>query len=539
MTRILHLCLCTLAVAACGDTTGTTDVSVGGTAADTDNNLTTDDPSTDSPTLDDPTTQATTDDPTSAGTIGGSSDGTGTTGATATGSATTGDPNEACGDGVKTGEEQCDDGNQTPGDGCEPGCVATAVCGNNTVEDPEQCDDGNQTPGDGCEADCALSPPQCGNGKQDDGEGCDDGNQVDGGADDFCNNDCSVFVPPSCKVPIDYVVCDADLKLTDKADKTQAHKAMGICNDLPENSVQITDFDLQSQVASAWQVARGFGSYAFDHDMNPNTPNKLLYRPREGETFLMISTGEINTPNADGIVIEQPNSQNGNGDNGNADDDVLPPPFQTKAGSNDGAGGTPFQHCDGIHDCSDTLQAQWELGQADPQDQLWFTFKATVPEGNFGYSFDFVFCSAEWPIYVDTGFNDLLIAYQQDPSADDPNAMPPVDPYTGNITFIPDPNDDKKGLPLTITALDPYFQGPGYTGFEPQLKGTGFENAACTDWFTAKGGVRPGAEVTIGFYIADMTDNFLATLAILDNFRWSCEGCVPNEVDDCGVQAPQ
>ncbi len=51
--------------------------------------------------------------------------------------------------------------------------------------------------------------------------------------------------------------------------------------------------------------------------------------------------------------------------------------------------------------------------------------------------------------------------------------------------------------------------------------------------------MQPGAEVTIGFFIADMSDSILATLAILDNFRWDCEGCVPSEVDDCGVQQPQ
>ena len=142
-------------------------------------------------------------------------------------------------------------------------------------------------------------------------------------------------------------------------------------------------------------------------------------------------------------------------------------------------------------------------------------------------------------MWVNTGYNDLLIVYQQDPAADDPNADPPVDPYSGNVTFIPDPNNMMKGLPLTITALDPYYKGPGFTGNEAPLAGTGFETHACTEWFTAKGGVQPESEVTIGFFIADMSDTALATLAILDNFRWDCEGCIPSEVDDCGVQAPQ
>jgi cysteine-rich repeat protein len=476
-----------------------------------------------------------------------------------------------CGNGEVEGTEECDDGNQAPGDGCEPGCVASAVCGNgldepgevcddgNTedgdncsadcsevtmaavcgngmVEGDETCDDGNQVAADGCENDCTISPPVCGNGMVEGDEACDDGNLVNGGPADFCKNDCTVFVPAACKAPPGYIVCDNAINLADKATKTNAHKAMGICSDQPNNSVVISDFSFNSINNAAWQVAKGFGTYFYDHDMMPGTPDKLLYSPREGNTFLMVSTGVIKAPNAQGIVIENANSQGGNGDNGNDDGNALPAPFKSQRGSANGAGNTPFQNCDGVNDCSDTLQAQWQLGNNDPNDKLWFTFKTKVPEGTFGYRFDFVFCSAEWPTWVNTGFNDLLIAWQTDPSADDPNADPPVDPYTGNVTFIPNPNDPTKGLPLTITALDPYFDGPGYTGNEPQLAGTGFQTNACTDWFTAKGGVQPGADVTIGFFIADMSDSILATMAILDNFRWDCEGCVPSKVTDCGIQ---
>jgi cysteine-rich repeat protein len=411
-------------------------------------------------------------------------------------------------------------------------------CGNNTVEDPEVCDDGNLEPGDGCEPDCTPTPIECGNMKVEEGEECDDGNKVNGGPGDFCKNDCTMFVPASCQAPPEYVVCDSAINLADKTDKTNAHKAMGICNDNPANSVQITNFDFQSNNNAAWQVAKGFGSYTYDNDMDPATPNKLLYSPREGDAFLMVSTGVIKAPDAQGVVTEGVNTQGGNGLNNNDQSNALPPPFRYEVGSNEGVGGTPFQKCDGVKDCSDTLQAQWLDGNSNPNDKLWFSFKTKVPAGTYGYNFDFVFCSSEWPFWVDSQYNDLLIAYQVDPSADDPMADPPIDPYTGNVTFIPDPNNMEKGLPLTITALDPYLGGAGYSGNEPQLNGTGFETNACSDWFTAKGGVQPGAEVTIGFFIADMGDSSLATMAILDNFRWDCEGCIPSEVDDCGVQEP-
>ena len=589
LPRYLGLGLTTLVLAACGNEGDTTVTAGSATDGATSGEETTDSP-TSTPTTQTTQTSQTTEQPTEgSGSITGGETGstTATTGAD-TGSATeaatetaTTDPDTTtgmvtpeCGNGMVEGTEECDNGPDVPDDDCAPGCQNEAVCGNGEVEVGESCDDGNtadkdecsadcltvttpivcgdgkqegdeqcdngpDVPDDGCEADCTITPPECGNGKVEMGEACDDGNAVNGGPDDFCKNDCSVYTPPACQAPADYMVCDAGINLADKNDKTSAHKAMGICNGEPNNSVQITNFDFKSNNNAAWQVAKGFGTYTYDDDMDPNTPNKLFYSPREGDAFLMVSSGVIKAPNNQGIVIEANNSQGGNGDNQNDDTNPLPAPFQSGVGSNNGAGGTPFIGCDGVKDCSDTLQAQWTKGNSDPNDKLWFTFKTKVPLGTYGYSFDFVFCSSEWPTWVNTGYNDLLIAYQVDPSADDPNQVPPVDPYTGNVTFIPDPNDAKKGLPLTITALDPYFDGPGFTYNEAPLQGTGFEQHACTEWFTAKGGVQPGADVTIGFFIADMSDSILATLAILDNFRWDCEGCIPSEVNDCGVQDPQ
>ncbi|MDC0668108.1 choice-of-anchor L domain-containing protein [Nannocystis sp. ncelm1] len=450
-----------------------------------------------------------------------------------------------CGNMIVEAGEACDDGNNEDGDECSADCMSatpTQVCGDGAVQAPEACDDGNLDSGDGCEPDCTVTQPECGNGVKEVGEQCDDGNVVDGGPGDFCLTNCTPYFPPQCHAPADYVVCDESINLTDKNNKTNALKAIGICNDQPNNSIQVTDFVFDAAANSnTWQVARGFGSYMYDHDNNANSPNQLLYSPREGGAFLMLSTGTISAPNGQGIVSHPPNSQGNVGDNSNSDDDALPAPFKVELGSNDGLGSTPFLNCDngvpdGDRDCSDTLQAQWTLSESNPNDRIYFTFKTTVPQGTFGYTFDFVFCSAEWPTWVETSYNDLLIAYQVDPTPDDPNANPPIDPYSGNVTVIPNPNNPAGALPLTITSLNLYFAGPGYTYEEPQLQGTGFEQHACSDWLTVKGGVQPGAEITIGFYLADMADGTYATLALLDNFRWDCEGCIPSEIGDCGVQ---
>ncbi|MEZ4452719.1 MAG: choice-of-anchor L domain-containing protein [Nannocystaceae bacterium] len=391
----------------------------------------------------------------------------------------------------------------------------TAECGNGVQEPGEQCDDGNGDPGDGCEPDCTLTPSECGNGIQEPGEQCDDGNDVNG---DGCENNCTNTPPPACVNEETAVKCDANV--------TEWYKAIEIgCSADPNETVVITDQNLASNNPNAWRIAKGFGTYHQNND--PNMP--LLYSPRGGESFLMVSTGVIAQPDGMGVVIEN-NNQDGNGDNGNDDSNSLPAPMSANKGSNNGQGGTPFMNCDGVNDCSDSLYDAWNLGTGDPNDKLTFTFKAMVPDNVESYSFNFAYFSSEWPTWVDTVFNDLFIAWQVSEA------------YTGNVTFIGD-------APLTVTSLDPYLSTDGYSNNEPQLQGTGFTGHAGSDWFGANQNVVGGEVLWMTFMIADMGDSILATMTIVDNFHWNCEACIPaddpkctGEVPDpncCGVIEPQ
>ena len=318
----------------------------------------------------------------------------------------------------------------------------------------------------------------------------------------------------NCEAPPVYIACDDAL---DPADPLAPFQAMGLgCAGDATNSIAITEPSFNSVNPNAWRIAKGFGNYHEDND--PGKP--LYYSPREGGAFLMISTGVIAQPDPMGVVVEAANSQKNNGNNDNDDGDALPAPFSAAKGSNGGIGGAPFQDCDGVGDCSDTLQAQWDLGLANPNDKLWFSFKTKVPKGAKGYVFDFAYCSAEYPMYIDYKYNDMVVAWQVSEA------------YTGNVTFVKHMDQQ---LPLTVTSLAPYMMGDGFTGNEPQLKGTGFETRGCTEWFSAKGGVVPEEEITFGVLAADMGDSALATLALLANWRWDCEGCIPSEVDQCGV----
>ncbi|HEY0133856.1 MAG TPA: hypothetical protein VGB85_07245, partial [Nannocystis sp.] len=221
-----------------------------------------------------------------------------------------------------------------------------------------------------------------------------------------------------CAAPTTYITCDAAL---DPADPLAPFQAMGLgCPGDASDSITISEPSFNSQNPNAWRIATGFGSYHEDND--PDKP--LYFSPREGGSFLIISTGVVAQADPAGVVVEAAKSQDDNGNNGNDDADELPPPFNVVPGSNGGAGGTPFLDCDGVGDCSDTLQTQWNLGEANPNDKLWFSFKATVPMGTHGYVFNFAYCSAEYPMYIDYKYNDMVVAWQISEA------------YTGNVTFV-------------------------------------------------------------------------------------------------------
>jgi hypothetical protein len=226
------------------------------------------------------------------------------------------------------------------------------------------------------------------------------------------------------------------------------------------------------------------------------------------------------------VVVEAGNSQVTNDDNSNDDIDVLSPPFAHEVGSDGGVGGTPFLGCDGVHDCSDTLAADWQA-LPNPDDAVWLAFHTSVPAGVTGYSFAMAFCSSEWPASLGKPENDVVIAWQSQPEGD----------YTGNVAHLPDPNDPDAARPLTLSTLHSHFLGPGFVFAEPQLAGTGFEQHACSTWLTVRGGVEPGLGLDVGFYLADRGDSSRASVVLLDNFRWDCAGCEPSAVDECGVDA--
>jgi cysteine-rich repeat protein len=408
-----------------------------------------------------------------------------------------------CGNGVEEVGEECDDGNNDDGDGCAADCTIemTNVCGDGMIGDDEECDDGNDVPADGCENDCTTSAPgECGNGEQEWDELCDDGNDVNG---DGCEDNCTPTPEPACQMPEDYVSCDGALN---KGDALAPFQALGLaCSDKVNESILISNTSFNSPDANAWQIAKGFGTY--------QEMGQLLYSAREGESFIIMSSGTVSAPNGQGIVTETSGSQTGNGSNQNPDDDAFLPGYSP------------------TDDQSGVLQPQWQKGNSNPNDKIWFSFKTQTPGGVKGYAVDFAFFSSEWPSWYDTTFNDLFVAWQV------------AEEFTGNISTIGD-------LPTTITALNPHWtadnnpscpadtDGPGFSCNEPQLAGTGFEGHAGTTWVRINQPIMENAELELFFFLADMGDTVLASGVLLDRFRFNCDECIPADDPQCTGEVP-
>jgi hypothetical protein len=311
-------------------------------------------------------------------------------------------------------------------------------------------------------------------------------------------------VDPDCQAPATQPPCDAGTN--------DIFKALGLnCSADKSMAIPIKNPVITSPDPAAYRVTTHFGSAK-----DPMDPNVFMWGPKEGERLLAIGTGLFPALQNDGGLTEPDDSDED--ENGNPDDlDDLPGIMTWQKGSNNGNGGTPFIDCDGVKDCSDTLDDQWNIQAFNTaNDVFYMSFDVDVPLGTHGYLVDFAYFSEEWPYYVGDAYNDMFVVWSTSES------------FTGNVTFI----DEQ---PLTVTALDPYLLiQPG----DPLLAGTGFQGddeGAATGWFTAKGSATPGETFTVAIAVFDMGDTILDTVGLVDKFRWDCEGCIPSEVDSCGI----
>jgi hypothetical protein len=301
-----------------------------------------------------------------------------------------------------------------------------------------------------------------------------------------------------CEAPTRLVPCDA------LADEPDPFQAIGLgCPLGPDEAIPLAFGSFQSADPQAFQVATRFGT----HDQPAGEPT---WGPRHGEQLLVISSGYVATPDAAGAVTMDVLDQDAND---NPDDKPLPAPMSPVPGS----GGVPFQGCDGVGDCSDSLWGQWLSGGSAANDLLWFQLRTEVPGGTHGFTLDFAWFSEEYPESVGTTFNDMLVVWSQSET------------YVGNLCLV----DEE---PCTVTGLWPV----EHQGIDPELDGTGFSITRAGDggamgWSTLKGSAAPHELLELTVALFDMGDEELDTLVLLDAFGWDCEGCTPTPENPCGV----
>ena len=155
------------------------------------------------------------------------------------------------------------------------------------------------------------------------------------------------------------------------------------------------------------------------------------------------------------------------------------------------------------------------LGGPLGYDTAMVSLTLTVPDGVTTLSFDFLFLSAEYPDFIQAGFNDTFSATLQTPSG------------SQQLAF------DRAGRPINVDSVSfyPAFSsnagGTGYDIFAPDPAGVtyvfpgGVPDAGLTDWLSASGAVTPGSTITIEFGIADLGDDILDSTVLVDNVRFS------------------
>jgi len=230
------------------------------------------------------------------------------------------------------------------------------------------------------------------------------------------------------------------------------------------------------------------------------------YAPREGEKFLILSTGR---------AAELALSQEQLGSLGCQDPSVCPttnfgvgpselPAPITVLPVDDVLTCVDDPSLIGMGDCSNTLFEQWSacgIG-CEVWDYTELRIGLTVPETTRGLAFDFAFLSVEWPDFDDGGFNDMFVAWLESET------------WTGNISF------DAVGNPITVNA--------GFTDYvADELDGFAMEGHAGTRWLTTDVGLHPGETIELVLAVFDLSDGDYDSVVLLDGFRWTCSGTPP------------
>jgi len=256
---------------------------------------------------------------------------------------------------------------------------------------------------------------------------------------------------------------------------------------------------------SAYRVASQFGN--------------AYWSPREGAQILVLTTGSLPIPDANGYVRLVAGSTQPGTDNMGQNGADLPPPIEPFPGS---ASDTPFKDCDGENDCSYSLPDLWTNGTG--ADLLSLAFSVTVPDGAAGFALDVAWLSAEFPERAETPDGDLAVVWVS------------AESFTGNLATV-------DGGALVAANIRSQVVEGELVGDHPALAATGFEGvegppcdhgwavyqscprAGALAWTPLRGPASPGETIAVTIALLDRWDAVNDTTLLLDAWRWTCDGC--------------
>ncbi len=263
---------------------------------------------------------------------------------------------------------------------------------------------------------------------------------------------------------------------------------------------------------------RGKASAITVHHGNLGTSS--AYPPREGERFVVLSTGvatdlakppeELQAADPACLPISCPSTQH------SAEVlAMLPEPIDVRKVSETGVDCTEDESLVGTGDCSNSLFDQFIAGSG-AVDYAELRVDTVVPDGVDGLSYDFAFFSVEYPIWVDhaSPYNDMYVAWLES------------EDWTGNISF------DEFGHPISVTGVFLDYKDAPSAGCPapcnaPELAGFSMEGHAGTKWLQTTAPVQAGEEISLLFAIFDLTDGAYDSMVALDHFEWTCSGAPP------------
>ncbi len=423
------------------------------------------------------------------------------------------------GGGTSTTDVVLDTGSESSETSGEPGTTTEAA------ESSTSGDDGTGSSSSGTPHPASSSSTGevelCGNGVVDPGEDCDgeqssvtDCSEIDakynGGAP-LCDADCRFDTGPceTCEAP-ELAPCDLGSKDLFHAIELGCDSVEGFD---PAVSAPIIGELITSPDKTAYRALRRFGKH------------EDAWSPRAGASALLISTGSLAEPDAQGVVLALPGKAKNGPNNANPD---YPNGFPTDLEVHVADGGSkPFTDCDEKNDCSNTLEDPWKV-MPRAYDLFYFELTTVVPPGTHGYALDLAFFTSHFPQYVGNDYNDIVTLWSTS------------ELYVGNISYVREETPNGAVYrPMNLDALvdagwiayngskDAELEGTGYDGMPGQQGGA-------SRWLTVEGPAEPGESLTLALALFDLDDADRDSAVLLDNFRWSCSGCA--FPDGCGLR---